>query len=213
MSIVFIDFQNDVNDLNVSANECPKILLNVDENAKIVIESELRSNVRFLAPMNVSSRYWSPFHRNECVFSRNGQQKVYLKQFSTSQNRSSSELLKKKNTIFFGRGFKKFKAITFYLLSFNNYLSLFTQIALLGAFSVIFCKLLSFFSRDQQQTYDFNYDRPLLFGNRRRLHASYRGIDKKPTSLFLACIFEYLLSFHNSAKITLASVRKSRDYK
>ena len=27
--------------------------------------------------MNVSSRCWSPFHANECVFSRNEQQKVY----------------------------------------------------------------------------------------------------------------------------------------
>ena len=27
--------------------------------------------------MNVSSRCWSPFHTNECVFSRNEQQKVY----------------------------------------------------------------------------------------------------------------------------------------
>ena len=27
--------------------------------------------------MNVSSRYWSSFHANECVFSRNEQQKVY----------------------------------------------------------------------------------------------------------------------------------------
>ena len=28
--------------------------------------------------MNVSSRCWSPFHANECVFSCNEQQKVYL---------------------------------------------------------------------------------------------------------------------------------------
>ena len=53
------------------ANECPKILLNVDKNAKIVIESDLGANVRFFAPMNVSSRCWSLFHTNECVFSRN----------------------------------------------------------------------------------------------------------------------------------------------
>ena len=32
---------------------------------------------RFVALMNVSLRYWSPFHGNECVFSRNEQQKVY----------------------------------------------------------------------------------------------------------------------------------------
>ena len=58
------------------ANECPKMLLNVDKNAKIVIESDLCSNVCFFALMNVSSRYWSPFHANESVFSRNEQQKV-----------------------------------------------------------------------------------------------------------------------------------------
>ena len=61
------------------ANECPKMLLNVDKNAKIVIESDLRANVRFFALMNVSSRCWSPFHANECVLSRNEQQKVYIK--------------------------------------------------------------------------------------------------------------------------------------
>ena len=52
------------------ANECPKMLLNVDKNAKIVIESDLWANVRFFALMNVSSRYWLPFHANECVFYR-----------------------------------------------------------------------------------------------------------------------------------------------
>ena len=58
------------------ANECPKILLNVDKNAKIVIESDLGANVRLSALMNVSSRCWSLFHTNKCVFSRNEQQKV-----------------------------------------------------------------------------------------------------------------------------------------
>ena len=54
-----------------------KMLLNVNKNAKIVmIESELRVNVRYLALMNVSSRYWSSIHANEYVFSRNEQQKV-----------------------------------------------------------------------------------------------------------------------------------------
>ena len=53
-----------------------KMLLNVNENAKIVIESELRANVRFLALMNASSRFWSSIDANECVFYRNGQQKV-----------------------------------------------------------------------------------------------------------------------------------------
>ena len=30
--------------------------------------------------MNVSSRYWSRFYANDCVFSRNEQQKVYKPQ-------------------------------------------------------------------------------------------------------------------------------------
>ena len=53
-----------------------KVLLNVNKNAKVVIESELRANVRFLALMNASSRYWSSIHANVCVFPRNEQQKV-----------------------------------------------------------------------------------------------------------------------------------------
>ena len=52
------------------------MFLNVDKNANIVIESELSANVRCLALMNVSSRNWLPFYANECVFSRNEQQKV-----------------------------------------------------------------------------------------------------------------------------------------
>ena len=52
------------------AYECPKVLLNVDENAKIVIESDLCANVCIFALMNVFSQNWSPFHANECVFSR-----------------------------------------------------------------------------------------------------------------------------------------------
>ena len=44
-----------------------------------VIESDLCANVRFFALMNVSSRCWSPFDANDCVFSRNEQQKVYYK--------------------------------------------------------------------------------------------------------------------------------------
>ena len=60
------------------AYEHMKMLLNVNKNAKIVIECELRANVRFLALMNASSRYWWSIHANECVFSRNEQQKVYL---------------------------------------------------------------------------------------------------------------------------------------
>ena len=37
------------------ANKCLKMLLNVDYNAKIVIESDLCANVRFFGLMNVSS--------------------------------------------------------------------------------------------------------------------------------------------------------------
>ena len=56
--------------------ECPKVLLNVDLNAKIVIEFDLCPNV----PMYVSLHNWWPFHANDCVFSRNEQQKVYYPQ-------------------------------------------------------------------------------------------------------------------------------------
>ena len=59
------------------AYEHAKMLLNVNKNAKIVIESELRANIRFLVLMNACSRYWSSIHANGCVFSRNEQQKVY----------------------------------------------------------------------------------------------------------------------------------------
>ena len=55
------------------SNECPKMLLNVDLNVKIVIESDSCTNVRFFALMNVSSRCWLPFRGNECVFSLNEQ--------------------------------------------------------------------------------------------------------------------------------------------
>ena len=60
------------------AYEYMKMLLNVNKNAKLVIECELHGNVRFLALMNVSSRYWSSIQTNECVFSRNEQQKLYI---------------------------------------------------------------------------------------------------------------------------------------
>ena len=58
------------------AYEHMKMLSNINKNSKIVIESELRANVRFLALMNASSRYWSSIHATECLFSRNEQQKV-----------------------------------------------------------------------------------------------------------------------------------------
>ena len=47
------------------AYEHMKGLFNVNKNAKIVIESELRANVRFLALMNASWRYWSSIPANE----------------------------------------------------------------------------------------------------------------------------------------------------
>ena len=48
----------------------------VDKNAKIVIESDLCTNVPIFALMNVSSHYWSLFHINDCIFSCNEHQKV-----------------------------------------------------------------------------------------------------------------------------------------
>ena len=62
--------------------ECPKVLLIVGQNAKIVIESDLCANVRIFVLMNVCFHYWSPFHANDCVFSRNEQQRCisYQKQ-------------------------------------------------------------------------------------------------------------------------------------
>ena len=92
MSVVPVDFQYGVNDLDVGVNEsiiillfcmphdvyeCPRVLLNVDSNAKIVIESDICGNVCFFALMTVSPHYWSPFKANDCVFSRYKQQKVY----------------------------------------------------------------------------------------------------------------------------------------
>ena len=53
------------------------MLNNAYECPKVVIESNLCANVRIFALMNVSSHYWSSFHANDCVFSRNEQQKVY----------------------------------------------------------------------------------------------------------------------------------------
>ena len=44
--------------------------MNVDEKAKIVIESDLCLTVRIFVLINVSSHYWSPFHANDCVLSR-----------------------------------------------------------------------------------------------------------------------------------------------
>ena len=49
------------------ANKCLKMLLNVDYNAKIVIESDLCTNVRFFGLMNVSSHWRSPFDANDCA--------------------------------------------------------------------------------------------------------------------------------------------------
>ena len=45
--------------------------------------------------MNVSSPYWSPFHANNCVFSRNEQQKVYINSnvLPTAHENHQSQLL------------------------------------------------------------------------------------------------------------------------
>ena len=79
--IVPVDFQDGVNDLDVGVNEsiiillfcmphdayeCPKVLLNVDSNAKIVIESDICGNVCLFVLMTVSSHYWSPFQAVYC---------------------------------------------------------------------------------------------------------------------------------------------------
>ena len=50
------------------AYEYMKMLLNVNKNAKIVIECELHANVRFLALMNASSRYWSSIPQMNAYF-------------------------------------------------------------------------------------------------------------------------------------------------
>ena len=106
MFTVSIDLHDDVNDSNVSANEdifsfCVpndayehiKMLLNVHKKAKIFIESELRANVRFLALINASLRYWSSIHANECTFSRKEQQNVYksVRQLSYYARSNGSE--------------------------------------------------------------------------------------------------------------------------
>ena len=86
LSIVPKDFQDNVNHSNVGVNEsiffsfvCRIAQMNAPKCywMLIKIESDLCANVRFFALMNASSRCWSPFHANKCVFSRNEQQKVY----------------------------------------------------------------------------------------------------------------------------------------
>ena len=55
------------------------LLLKIKMTSKTVtrsIESDLCAYVRIFSLMNVSSHYWSPFHANDCVFSRDEQQKV-----------------------------------------------------------------------------------------------------------------------------------------
>ena len=89
---ITVDFQDGANDLDVGVNEsiiillfcmphdayeCPKVLLNVDSNARILIESDICGNVCFFALTTVTLHYWLPFQANDCVFSRYEQQKVY----------------------------------------------------------------------------------------------------------------------------------------
>ena len=49
--------------------------MNVDAKAKIVIESDLRLNVRTFVLINVSSHYCSPFHAKDCAFFRKERRK------------------------------------------------------------------------------------------------------------------------------------------
>ena len=91
MSVVPIDFQDGVNDFDIGVNEsiffsfvCRMTQMNAQKCNWMLIKMQksllnLGANVRFFALMNASPRCWSPFHTNECVFSRNEQQKVYYK--------------------------------------------------------------------------------------------------------------------------------------
>ena len=73
------------------------MFLNVAKNAKTVIASELSANVHFLALMNVSSRNWSPFYANECLFSRNEQQKVEQVDALETERTEENHTTKKQN--------------------------------------------------------------------------------------------------------------------
>ena len=85
-----IGIEDDVYNLKVSGNEsvffsfvwrltyknaqnCYGMLIKIK---KIVMESDLPANDRFLSLMNVTSRNSSPFNANECIFSHNEQLKV-----------------------------------------------------------------------------------------------------------------------------------------
>ena len=87
MSVVPIDFQDGVNDFRVAVNKsiffsfvCRMTQMNAQECYWMLIKMQ-KSLVNliyvkmfvFFALMNVSSRYWSPFHANEYVFSLNEQ--------------------------------------------------------------------------------------------------------------------------------------------
>ena len=90
MWVVPIDFQDGVNDFDVGVNESIFSLLYAQWRIwmpKSVLECWLKCKNRnwiwfmckcsYFALMNVSLHYWSPFHANDCVFSRNEQQYVY----------------------------------------------------------------------------------------------------------------------------------------
>ena len=70
--------------------------------------------------MNVSSHYWSPFHANDCVFSRNEQQKVYIRELTQKGGRKKMSANKRERVITgeFCRDlhFKKHKIIHIVLL-------------------------------------------------------------------------------------------------
>ena len=59
-------------------NESLKTLLNVYNYADILVEGAFRATERRLAQINVFSHYCLTFSANDCVFSLNEQQKVYL---------------------------------------------------------------------------------------------------------------------------------------
>ena len=77
MSVAFLgSFRMDKTNINARGQSIERSLHLIDKNL-FVAESDLCANVRIFALMTLSSYYWSPFHANDLVFSRNEQQKVY----------------------------------------------------------------------------------------------------------------------------------------
>ena len=61
------------------AYEHMKMLLNVNKNAKIVIESELRANVRFLALLRQMNAYFLVMNSKRCIIDMDKSKTVFLK--------------------------------------------------------------------------------------------------------------------------------------